>query len=471
MAKIFLFNPPHPEGKGFTREGRCTQESGVWATQWPPVSLATTAAFLEREGHTIKVIDCPVIKLDRIALERLIEKIKPDFVFWNTATSTLNYDLDIAKSVKKAAYDSIVGVLGTHVTVLPEAALDNPYIDMVIRREPEETIKDVCSCEKGKWETVYGISYKDPNTENIHHNPDRKFLAPEDIPWPAWHCLDISPYRLPLKGRPFLIVAPIRGCPFLCNFCTASIYYGKRLRKRPVTNIVDEIEANIERFKVNDFFVWADTFTADKKYVEKFCREITARGLKISWVCNSRVDTVNMKMLSMMKKAGLWMISFGLESGSDAILKQTGKNITAKQSEIAVSMAHQTGIKTSGHFIFGLPGETEKSMRKTLAFALDLPLDIAQFYAAAPFPGTGLYRQALKSKWLRKDTSFSQNHAALDLPGLSAQAADTFRSFAYRKFYMRPKTLLNIFSMMEPEAIYDILANLKRFSMWSGLFK
>ena len=467
MAKVFLFNPPAPQGRGFTREGRCTQEAGVWATQWPPVSLATTAALLEKDGHTVKVLDFPALGFTVTTLKRIIRRHQPGFSIWSTGTPTLNFDLRIARMIKDVAPETITGVMGTHVSVHSEKILLDPSIDVVIRREPEQTIRNLCLHDDGKWDFIKGISYKNRKKGEIHHNPDSDFLDPEDIPFPAWHYLDINHYRLPLKGRPFLIVAPIRGCPYPCSFCTAPIYYGKKLRKRPIPLVVDEIEYNVARFGVRDFFIWADTFTADKEYVRRFCREITGRGLNIFWTCNSRVDTVDREMLGLMKRAGLWMVSFGLESGNNEILRAIGKNITADQSRETISMAHELGVKTSGLFIFGLPGETEKTLQQTLAFALGLPLDIAQFYAAAPFPGTVLYDQALNKGWLRKNSTFSQSHAVMDLPGLPARRVDSFRRYAYRKFYMRPGTLLNLFSMLEPAAAKNIFVNLKHFFQWA----
>ena len=469
LAKILLLNPPHPEGKGFTREGRCTQEAGVWATQWPPVSLVTTASLLERDGHILRVIDCPAVRLDRARLGTLAKTFQPNFAFWTTATPTLNDDLSLAGSIKKAAPHAVTGVFGTHVTALPEIALENPCIDAVIRREPEQTIREICLHASADWEGIDGLSFRDRDTGRPRHNPDRGLLRPEDIPSPAWHHLDIAPYRLPLKGAPFLIVAPIRGCPYPCSFCTAPLYYGKRLRKRPVQEVMDEIENCMDRFGVKDFFVWADTFTADKEYVKAFSREIVKRGLKISWTCNSRVDTVDREMLSCMKEAGLWMISFGLESGNDNVLELTGKGITVAQSRDAVSMAHELGIKISGHFVLGLPGETERSMKDTLKLALDLPLDIAQFYTAAPFPGTRLYDLALKKGWLQTDFPLAQDRAAMNLPGLPGQRVDAFMRYAYKRFYGRPGAVLRLLAMLEPGAIGNIIVNMRRFLAWAAV--
>jgi radical SAM superfamily enzyme YgiQ (UPF0313 family) len=168
----------------------------------------------------------------------------------------------------------------------------------------------------------------------------------------------------------------------------------------------------------------------------------------------------------LMKKAGLWMISFGLESASATVLKRSGKNITVKQSQAAVALAHAMGIKTSGHFIFGLPGETRERMQKTLKFSLSLPLDIAQFYTAAPFPGTRLCQEARENGWLQTCSGLSQNRAAMDLPGLCARDVDSFRQYAFRKFYFRRQALVRLLAMLEAEAVGNIVRNLKGFFQW-----
>ena len=398
--KVLLFNPPAPDGRGFTREGRCTQEAGVWASQWPPVTLATAAAFLAGGGHEVHGIDFPALGLTVRDLEARIAAWRPDAAFWTTGTPTLAHDLYIATLVKAASPETLTAVMGTHVSVMPGEVLENSDVDVVIRGEPEGIIRELC--RRGGWRLsdVAGISYKDAAGAVIH-NPDAGWLPPEEIPAPAWEHFDLAPYRLPLSGRPFLIVAPVRGCPYACSFCTAPVYYGRKLRKRPVANVIAEIKDNIRRFGVTEFFIWADTFTADRKYVRSFCAGILEAGLRITWTCNSRVDTIDGETLALMKKAGLWMISFGLESGDDGILAASGKRITTADSRRAVHLARAAGVRTAGHFILGLPGETEATMAATLRLASELPLNIAQFYAAAPFPGTRLYEEATAKGWLK----------------------------------------------------------------------
>lgn len=467
MARIFLFNPPDPEGKGFTREGRCTQESGVWATQWPPVSLATASAFLEADGHSLRVIDFPALGWDLARLKEVLSDENPYLALWNTGTPTLDSDLAVAGIVKQISPRTKTAVMGTHVSVYPEQALKSGSLDVVIRGEPEKPIRELSRRDPGEWGSIAGISFRHPLSGRIIHNPDGGFLSPEEIPAPAWHHLDIRPYRLPLKGKTFLIVAPVRGCPYPCSFCTARIYYGKQLRKRPVRNVVEEIRQDMASFLVRDFFFWADTFTADSHYVQGLCEEILAQGLSISWTCNSRVDTVDRDLLLLMKRAGLWMISFGLESGSQEILDRCGKKTKVEQSRQAISLAKGLGIRTSGHFILGLPGETEETMEETLRLALELPLDIAQFYAAAPFPGTTLYEEAVQEGWIRRDNGFSQSHAFMELPGLSAGRVDAFRKRAFRRFYLRPIALRRLLRLADLGMIREIASAMGRFLPWA----
>ena len=134
-------------------------------------------------------------------------------------------------------------------------------------------------------------------------------------------------------------------------------------------------------------------------------------------------------------------------------------------------MANRLGIRTAGHFMFGLPGETEETMAQTLALALSLPLDIAQFYTATPFPGTALYDDALREGWLKeagkgRGRAFAQNSAVMELPGLPAARVDAFRRYAFRRFYLRPRAAARVLSMTEPGALAGMAPLLRRVLNW-----
>ncbi len=471
--KILLLNPPSLNNKKFTREGRCTQEQGVWATLWPPLSLVVTGAVLDAAGHNVRIIDCPSESMGWDILKKHIIEFSPRLILWSTGTPSIKNDLGISTYIRETCSGVLTAVFGTHVTALDIQCMEQfPDVDYIIRNEPEITARELAGMiqDGNSASGVAGITFRNSDGK-IVSNPARPFVTNlDDLPFPAWHLLNKLNYSLPLKGRNFLIVAPQRGCPFKCSFCTCQTYYGNKLRKRSPENIVAEIESNIERFDVHDFFFWSETFVVDKVYVSDLCHAILDRGLNISWTCNSRVDTVDAGLLKLMARAGCWMISFGVESGDQKVLDESEKGIRVEQAYSAVQMAKKAGIRVAGHFIFGLPGDNPEAMLKTTDLALNLGLDVAQFYSAVPFPGSRLYERAEKQGWIATDdfSMLRQDCAVMNIPGLPSDVVNRYRARAYRKFYFRPSAWWRIISMMELKGVRMLLGSAKAFLGWSG---
>ena len=177
--------------------------------------------------------------------------------------------------------------------------------------------------------------------------------------------------------------------------------------------------------------------TLDNNRLSEICREIIKENLNIRWMCNSRVDSVTPGLLEEMKEAGCWLLSFGIESASQEILKKCKKEIALQQSRRAVEMARDVGIKTIGHFIFGLPGETKKTIERTIDFSLNLGLDFAEYYIATPFPGSKLFDincAGAGTDW----SKFEYSHA------IFRRDLEKERKRAYFKFYFRIKTMINM---------------------------
>ena len=469
--KVLLLNPPTIDEKQFIREGRCTQEQGVWATLWPPLSLATIGALLEEDSCGVQIVDCPAQGVKWHALEQLIRTYMPDLVVWSTGTPSIKSDLELASYIKRNNGRILTAVFGTHVTVFDKQSLESfPDIDFVVRNEPEMTVRKlVKTLSDGKSpEEVSGLTFR-RKTGEIVANPSRPFIEPLDrLPFPSWHFLDLDRYRLPLKGTRYLMIAPQRGCPYKCSFCTCQTYYGKRLRKRSIESILKEIEYDIERYNVRDFFFWAETFVIDKEYVASLCSAIIERGLSIAWTSNSRVDTVDSNLLNLMAEAGCWMISYGIESGSQAILDGVNKGTTPEQALQAVQSTRKAGIKTVGHFILGLPGETRETLESTIKYARKLPLDLAQFYCAVPFPGSRLYDQALKEGWIPDHNfkDFKQDYALMRLPTITPEEVNRYRALAYRRFYFSPGNILRALKLINWFDLKGLFRSAKDFWRW-----
>lgn len=467
--KLLLLNPPTREGKGFIREGRCTQEGGVWTTLWPPISLATVGAILERDGHDVDALDASAVGYPRDRLLADIERDRPDAVIWSTGTPSIAADLELADEIRAVAPATRTAVFGTHVTALDESCLEQtPGLDAIFRNEPEATASEWVARldEPSSWSEVLGLSFRGDG--RIERSPDRPFLDDLDaLPDPAWHLFDLDVYRLPLKGSRFLMVTPHRGCPYPCSYCTAQTYYGAKLRRRSIQRVRDEIRRNVEVHGVRELFFWSDTFTIDKRYVMELCNAIEPLG--VTWASNSRVDTIDPELARAMRRAGCWMISFGIESGDQASLDAAGKGATVEEAEQAVRIAKDAGIKVAGHFVLGIPGETSESLEKTLALAERLPLDFEQFYCAVPFPGSRLYTEATTKGWLAETAfdRFRQDEAILELPGLTAEEVMAYRQRAYRRFYSRPRVALGALSMLSPRNLGQLGTAVKRFLGWT----
>ncbi|RME38775.1 MAG: radical SAM protein, partial [Thermoflexia bacterium] len=273
----------------------------------------------------------------------------------------------------------------------------------------------------------------------------------DDLPLPRHDLLPLKKYRAPLVGGPYAFVVTRRGCPGGCRFCIKHVFYGQSVRFRSPENILAELERLVE-LGVRHVHMYADLFTVSREQVMGLCEGILERGLRVRWTCNSRVDFVDPEMLRMMARAGCWMISWGIESGSEEVLRRVGKGIRLEQVEQALRWAKEAGIRNWGYFIIGLPGETEETIQQTIRLALRLPLDLALFHIAAPYPGSPLFFEVVEKGWFRPGTRWEQvdmdRSTVLDYPHLRAEGLERWARRAFRAWALRPGPALTYLKML-----------------------
>ena len=197
-----------------------------------------------------------------------------------------------------------------------------------------------------------------------------------------------------------------RGCPYRCTFCLwPDILYGHKFRARSAENVVDEIEEAVRVYGHDEIYFDDDTFTIDRQRVMDICRLILERGLEkeVEWIAQCRVDTVDREMLEAMKAANCGYILFGVESGSPEMLKKMKKGITLDKVRDAFELTREVGIKTQAFFLFGMPGETQETIRETIEFAKEINASSTQFAVAIPHPGTALYEECKANGWLTSE--------------------------------------------------------------------
>ena len=358
---------------------------------YPPLGILYMAAVLEKEGYTVKVYD--MMLPDNRELPRSIVE-EAALVGITVCTPGYLYAREAADSVKALAPDTPVVMGGPHVTFTAEETLTDGNVDIVVRGEGEETILELAQCitTQGDLKKVKGITYIDGT---IKSTPDRPFIKNLDaLPFPARHHVDLDSYELGAH----LITG--RGCPHRCLFCAAGPLSGYTYRVRSPENVLEEITECYHLFDVEHFLFADDTFTAIPERTAAICRLIKDTGEPITWTCECRANNVTPGLLKTMAESGCIRVQFGVESGSDFILRSIRKGTTTSMVKKAVQWSLDAGIEVLCSFIIGHPEDTAETVEQTIAFSEEL-MDMGGrkhvtvgFAVATPFPGTELYERA-----------------------------------------------------------------------------
>ncbi|MFA5101132.1 MAG: radical SAM protein, partial [Candidatus Omnitrophota bacterium] len=438
--KILLINEPFV--KDFCRTQRWaarTRGRVLRAPDW----LAYAAAVLEAAGHTARLIDMVAAGQSRQDLSDIIRAEQPDFVVLDSTTPSIYSDIECARIVKSGS-SAVVIMVGPHVSALPEEtlALASGSVDVVCIGEYDYTVRDVVD-SYGRLSEVPGIAYWTGSSAVV--TARRALIEDLDaLPFPSWHHLDLMKYFDGGKLYPYIDIISGRGCPNRCIFCLwPQVMHGIRYRLRSPRNVVDEIEHDISLCPAvargGEFFFEDDTFTVNKGRAMAICEEILRRRLKITFSVNARVDTADIELFRIMKKAGCRELLVGFESGSQSQLDGMHKNLNAARAFEFMSLAGQARLDVHGCFVIGLPGETERTARETIDFSLKLGLTTAQFSGAVPFPGTEFYRICCANGWLKAGKwsdwlSDGEQSGVVEYPGLSREKINYFVDLGLKKF-------------------------------------
>lgn len=417
----------------------------------PPDWLAYATAVLEEAGEQAELYDFPAMNWDNDRLRQLIREKQPQFVVLDSTTPSIYSDIECARIAKQESPARVI-MVGTHATALPEQTLKEAKgaIDVIALGEYDYTIRDIVQ----GWdnlENIPGICYLDKG--GFHTTSPRPLIADLDnLPFPAWHHIDIRKYFDAGRLYPYIDIIAGRGCPYQCTFCLwPQLMFGQKYRFRSVKSVIHEIEYDLKIFphlKQGEFFFEDDTFTVNKERALELCEEIRRRGLKITWSCNARPDIYDLELFKAMKASGCRLLLVGFESGDQEILNRMKKNLKVEDSVQFMKTAKDAGLQVHGCFVFGMPGETMETMEKTLQFALSLGLTTVQFAGAVPFPGTEYYNSC-ESQGLLKAKSWTdwlesgEQTPIVDYPGLTSQEINAYVDKSLKCFYFRPSYMWN----------------------------
>ncbi|RMF97519.1 MAG: radical SAM protein [Candidatus Schekmanbacteria bacterium] len=336
---------------------------------------------------TIEDINAPI--WDEI--EGVISSVMPDIVGITSVTPTYDSAVNISKIVKKI--DNKIPVIfgGIHSSIFPEDVIKEDTIDFVVKGEGEETFSELIeSINRGNdFKNIRGISYK--SNGEIINNYHRPLIGNLDaIPFPAIDSI-INYEDFPLPSLGYILTS--RGCPYECSFCASCAVWTRKLRLRSPENVLSQIKFTKERYRISQFCFFDDTFTYDKRRVEKICELICAENLKISWGCYTRLDALDENLLLKMKKSGCANVSVGIETASDKNLEKMGKGFSTSEIIDKVKLIKKNGIKINGFVILGFPDDKEEDFSNLKKFVKKIKIDTPDMSVMTPYPGSNLYEK------------------------------------------------------------------------------
>jgi anaerobic magnesium-protoporphyrin IX monomethyl ester cyclase len=288
---------------------------------------------------------------------------------------------------------------GPHTLMYPQEVLSTPGIDAIVVGDGEVPMARLLECldEKRLADGIPGLHFKEAgvHSEVAYYETDLDHIPPPDRT-----LLPITAYTSVLgKSQLTTTMITSQGCPYSCVFC--KIKKQKPLQ-RSAAQVIAEFE-QIHRLGISEVEIYDDTFTWSHKRVREICLELIRRDYGIIWAVRDRVSNVREETLNLMRQAGCTRIHYGIESGSNRVLKRVKKAITVEEAERAVSLARQSGFEILTFFVFGLPGETREDIQATIDFSRKLDADYCQYSITIPYPGSEMYLEGMATGRLSTD--------------------------------------------------------------------
>ncbi|KKS00040.1 MAG: Methyltransferase [Candidatus Magasanikbacteria bacterium GW2011_GWC2_41_17] len=466
MMKILLLQPLVPrhilwgkfeKGEGFV----------------PPIGLLCLAAFLRDKGYDVLIKDAQVERLTEEDLVHYLRNGAFDVVGISTFTNSIAFSYYTAKIVKLALPGCQLVFGGVHATILPEQTLnDCPEADYIILGEGEFRMEKLLKYLEGKMidlKEIDGVAYRRDGKNEVQ--PALGVIKDIDsLPLPAYDLVEMRkyvPHPSQYKTLPNYPLIIQRGCPYLCNFCSAHIVHGRNVRFKSVDKVMVELRLLKEKYGAKGVYFQDSTFLINKVYISELLNRMIKEKLNLVWACNTRVNTVDPEILSLMRRAGCWMIAYGIESGNQKSLNLMKKGVTVEQNEQAVKLTKKAGIAPVCCYILCLPGENYEDSLNTVKFALKLRSQMALFYLPVPYPGTELLELCRLEGGLQPNAKW-EDYSALDFsnpvyvnPLIGKEKMQELLSLAYKKYYSNFVVILE--NVISVRSITDIKKYLTAF--------
>lgn len=452
--RVLLLNPPGSQK--FLRDYFCSHSSKA-NYYWQPYDLFVLSGFL-KDHFELSAIDSII---DNLSIDQTYDKIKqiqPDIIIFLTGAVSWNEDFEFIENLlmllTKKPY--VVGI-GDILRAEPEEFLRKyPFLQAVLLNfiNGENLVKLLI--ESPNAEEIKDIVYK-KDGEIIFGEIDSS-KNPFSLPTAVYELFSYEKYRIPHGRRiPFAGILTDYGCPFQCSYCIGG-ELGYRVRD--VENSIAEMKY-LKSIGIKELWFKNLTFAANRKHTVELLNRMLEEKFDFSWVCISRANVLDEPLLELMKKAGCHTIQLGVETSDEELLEKYSKGITPDQIKKVFDLCKKIGIRILGHFILGLPGDTEEKILKTIEYAKSLNPEFASFNVAMPRMGTKFREEAIEKGFISSEDNVLDNSISfpiIETETLSREKLWELRNKAIREYHLRPSyiisRILNIKTLYELQTLF-----------------
>ncbi len=470
--KVLLLNPLYRQPvsrrheRYFVRSGSRWPHSGVKlkgaiAHYLPfPFSLAYAAAYLKKASLDVRVIDAVALNLPEEKLLGQVASIRPELVFYELTTPTVDFDLSLAEKIKKAS-GARLAVGGPHADYFAAEILkEHQAIDFVIRGDYENILTDLAqSLANGSAGDVPGVVRLNRGSvvdngcllneagSGILPVPLRGIFPANDRPDPTVYWDGFCQYR------PALQVQSSRGCEYGCSFCLGAKQKPRRVAG--LQQLCDDIQKGIREYSIREVYFDDDNFTQEMGHVDRIFKSLQERKLRIKWSGMASFSTLTPEIIQRLSGYGCIGLKLGIESASKQVLQSMHKPVDLNNVSGILAACRKYGIKTHLTFIIGFLNETFSDIKETVSYARSLDADSIQVSIATPMPGTEFFETAKSSGLLTQSgwRNYDAKRTSVIRPlGFNGKTLGRIRRDFLRDWYLRklisPRWLKNHFPVI-----------------------
>lgn len=399
---------------------------------FPPPGIAYLGAIAHQAGHDVLLIDGGLLSISQIIKD--VRQVSPDLVGVTCWTIDRNMVWKLCAALKQAAPKSFLVLGGPHATMYPEHIFKKTHASAVVVGEGEETFAELLKAieESKNLKDVAGMVIRNKDGSVFYTAPRPPIENINSIPRPyyaGFRHFNFSHYGgFPPLPQPTAAIISSRGCMFDCSYCASVRFWGKRWRFRSPENVLEEIGWLVEEHGVQSLYFFDDNFPVNKERAIAICKGIIHNGWDLQWACCSHVKMINHELLEEMKASGCVTIDFGVESGSDKILKNINKRQTREDIEKAFDLVHEAGILPRAYLMVGCPGEDESTIDETIELIGRIkPRSSIGANILWLLPGTAIYEDAVKKGCISEDYWLESNEVPYNLQEHSLEKLEALR--------------------------------------------